>query len=100
VPDPDPCPDPCRAVGIKVKVDPCPVNFAGSRQKNGLCCTSKTNYRAAYFGHTLAFAYIHAYVLLRKHDFSLTHKYAAQARTKGRLLLLAAHVNVLVIFQS
>jgi hypothetical protein len=32
---PDPCPDSCRAVRIKVKVHPCPdLNFDGSRQKN------------------------------------------------------------------
>jgi hypothetical protein len=37
VPDPEPCPDPCLVVLIKVKVHPCPdLNFAGSRQKNGL----------------------------------------------------------------
>jgi hypothetical protein len=37
VPDPEPCPDPCPVVLIKVKVHPClDLNFAGSRQKNGL----------------------------------------------------------------
>jgi hypothetical protein len=35
VPDPEPCPDPCLVVLIKVKVHPClDLNFAGSRQKN------------------------------------------------------------------
>jgi hypothetical protein len=35
VPDPEPCPDLCPVVLIKVKVYPClDLNFAGSRQKN------------------------------------------------------------------
>jgi hypothetical protein len=34
VPDPEPCPDLCPVVLIKVKVHPClDLNFAGSRQK-------------------------------------------------------------------